>query len=113
MNNDFEINPILNLNALKKNRIISKIDPKKSIINYRKFYIIIIFLFSFLLIISFILYNIIFRKINKNNNFESSYLNQSSYQQDDLTLVTAYYRMKSKHTPEEYIKWNQKFCFIK
>ena len=64
MNNDFEINPILNLNALKKNRIISKIDPKKSIINYRKFYIIIIFLLSFLLIISFILYNIIFRKIN-------------------------------------------------
>ena len=50
---------------------------------------------------------------NKNNNFESSYLNQFSYQQEDLTLVTAYYRMKSKHTPEEYIKWNQKFCFIK
>ena len=79
MNNDFEINPILNLNEIKKNRIILKINPKKSNKNYRKFYIIIIFLFSFLLIISFILYNIIFRKINKNNNFESSYLNQSSY----------------------------------
>jgi hypothetical protein len=49
----------------------------------------------------------------KINNSELTNSEQSSYQQDDLTLVTAYYRMKSKHTPEEYIKWNQKFCFIK
>jgi len=28
-----------------------------------------------------------------------------NYQKDDLTLVSAYYRIKSKHTPEQYLKW--------
>ena len=27
------------------------------------------------------------------------------YQHDDLTLVSAYYKIKSKHTPEQYLKW--------
>ena len=27
------------------------------------------------------------------------------YEQDDLTIVTAYYKIKSKHTVEEYLNW--------
>ena len=30
---------------------------------------------------------------------------KSKYETNDLTLVTAYYRIKSKHSPEEYFKW--------
>ena len=30
---------------------------------------------------------------------------KSKYKQDDLTLVSAYYRIKSKHTSEQYLKW--------
>ena len=41
------------------------------------------------------------------------------YQQDDLTLVSAYYRIKSKHNPTKYLKWisnivilNKSFVFF-
>ena len=27
------------------------------------------------------------------------------YEQDDLTIVTAYYKIKSKHSVEEYLNW--------
>lgn len=35
------------------------------------------------------------------------YINKFTYKytEDELTLVTAYYRIKSKHLPEEYLKW--------
>jgi len=32
-------------------------------------------------------------------------LDQLQYDNDDITLVTAYYRIKSKHEPEDYLKW--------
>ena len=48
----------------------------------------LIFLFVFYTSFCFIVYN-------KSKN----------YQQDELTLVSAYYRIKSKHTPEQYLRW--------
>ena len=46
-------------------------------------------------------------------------MEQLKYKQDDLTLVSAYYRIKSKHTPEEYLEWinnivllNKSFVFF-
>lgn len=111
MNNDFEKNPILKLKVKKKKMIIHNLKPKNKKKNFRRFFIISLFLFPFLLIISFLLYNIILI-IFKKNNLVSSYLSQSSYQQDDLTLVTAYYRIKSKHTPEEYLAWIKKFVLL-
>ncbi len=45
--------------------------------------------------------------------------NQCNYFQDDLTLISAYYRIKSKHSPEEYLRWisnlvilNKSFVFF-
>ena len=32
-------------------------------------------------------------------------MNQLQYDKDDITLVSAYYRIKSKHEPEDYLKW--------
>ena len=38
--------------------------------------------------------------------------NNTKYQQDDLTIVSAYYRIKSKHLPEEYLKWIKNFVML-
>lgn len=55
--------------------------------NYKKIYL-------FLFLIALYIY---FRFIEFNKTI--------NYQKDDLTLVSAYYRIKSKHTPEQYLKW--------
>ena len=34
------------------------------------------------------------------------------YQQDDLTIVSAYYKIKSKHKPEEYYIWLRNFALL-
>ena len=55
--------------------------------------------------------------------FINIYLNiidaDNKYFHDDLTLVSAYYQIKSKHTEEEYLKWinnivllNKSFVFF-
>ena len=31
---------------------------------------------------------------------------------EDLTIVTAYYKIKSKHKPEEYLKWMNNLLMI-
>ena len=35
-----------------------------------------------------------------------------NYKQDDVTLVSAYYKIKSKHTPEEYFTWLNNFVLL-
>ena len=64
--------------------------------------------FTFIIIFLFYISNLIYI-----NNFIKK------YKQDDLTLVSAYYRIKSKHLPEEYLKWinnlvllNKSFVFF-
>ena len=67
---------------------------------------IILFIFIFIIYISIV---IVFNK----------YIKNYKYKQDDLTLVSAYYKIKSKHLPEEYLKWlnnlvmlNKSFVFF-
>ena len=34
------------------------------------------------------------------------------YQQDEITIVTAYYRIKSKHKPKQYLDWIKNFVLL-
>ena len=52
------------------------------------------FIFILLLILLYIIFRNIFNKRKK-----------ILYPQDDLTLVSAYYKVKSKHKYSEYLKW--------
>ena len=113
MNNEFEKSPILSI-KLKKFRLFKK-DKFR---NRRKITGLFTFLFLFLILISLLIYYIIF-KTNiqqkfgfKINNSELTNSEKSSYQQDDLTLVTAYYKIKSKHTPEEYLRRIKNFVLL-
>ena len=67
-----------------------------------KLYIVLIFLFFILLLFGILL--IIYKLHNKNNINE--------YKQDDLTIVSAYYKVKSKHKPEEYYGWISNFVLL-
>ena len=74
-----------------KNRKKIKTQPQKK---YSKFIIISILLFVLILLI-------ILFFISKN-----IYKKESIYPQDDLTLVSAYYKLKkSKHSKQEYLEW--------
>ena len=39
-------------------------------------------------------------------------MEQLQYEKDDITLVSTYYRIKSKHEPEEYLKWISNFVLL-
>ena len=39
-------------------------------------------------------------------------INYKSYK-DDLTVVSAYYKMKSKHSSEKYLQWISNFVLLK
>ena len=73
----------------KKYKRFSSKQMKKQI---SKFYKILLIIFFILII--FCLFRFIYKLHRK-----------SKYETNDLTLVTAYYRIKSKHSPEEYFKW--------
>ena len=83
------------LSTKKKLKLRKKYKPKKKASKKRKKYIII-FLTLLLIIICFITFQKIFHK----KIFR--YINK--HPQDDLTLVSAYYRMKSKHSRESYLR---------
>jgi len=40
------------------------------------------------------------------------FYNKDEYPQDDLTIVSAYYKMKSKHKLEEYFTWIRNFALL-
>ena len=48
----------------------------------------------------------IIHKLHNNN------IDNNKYKQDDLTLITAYYKIKSKHKPEEYYEWINNFVLL-
>jgi len=65
------------------------------------------------------IYLVIFLSIFYISLIRTKFNKKTIYQKDDLTLVSAYYRIKSKHTPNEYIKWisnivmlNKSFVFF-
>ena len=103
MNYEFEKSPILSI-KLRQFRLFKKDKIRKR----RKIYRLFAFLFLFLIMISFIICYIII----KINNSVLTNSEQSSYQQDDLTLVTAYYKIKSKHTSEQYLRWIKNFVLL-
>ena len=59
--------------------------------------LIILFIIILLFCVRFIIY-----KFN----------NKYKYQQDDLTIVSAYYKIKSKHKPEDYYIWLRNFALL-
>ena len=70
-----------------------------------RYKIIILKLSCILLFICFFVFSL-YIKIKKNHeNIEKSNFKQSiKYEPDDLTLVTAYYKIKSKHSFPEYLR---------
>lgn len=82
---------------LKKIKIFNNIrnNEKKRIIKF-----IFYWFYTFLLIFTFIC-------SNKNKNYETF-----SLQQDDLTIVSAYYKIKSKRKPRQYKDWLNNFLVI-
>ncbi len=107
INTKYNYNYSLIRNNLKKKRkLYSKTKQDHLNKNYKIHKIIFILL---LLLPTFLAFysRLFFKKENKNLNKK-----QSQYQQDDLTLVTAYYRIKSKHTPEEYLRRIKNFVLL-
>lgn len=91
-----EKKPYLNA-KIKKENYIKKI---KDYINIRRTFIILLFFISFLcLFLAIIFINKLKIQINKDTGKERK------YKQDDLTLVTAYYEMVSKHSKRDYLRW--------
>ena len=74
----------------------------------------ILLVILFIIIILFCVRFIIYKSNNKfnNNNFNIKFNNMHKYQQDDLTIVSAYYKTKSKHKPEEYYIWLRNFALL-
>ena len=102
MKNKIKIQQHLSENRpiLSKKWKIEKYNRKrKNNINLRRIFIILFFISFFGLIVIIIYIN----KFMKNNNNDIRH--KRKYKQDDLTLVTAYYQIPSKHSKEEYIKW--------
>ena len=61
----------------------------------------------FIIILLFCVRFIIYKFNNTFNNefdkkFDNKFDNKYKYQQDDLTIVSAYYKIKSKYNPEYY-----------
>ena len=61
--------------------------------------------YSFIILLLFFYYFFIL-------NITYKFYNKNEYQQDDLTIVSAYYKMKSKHKPEKYYKWIRNFALL-
>ena len=103
------------------NQIIKKKSIRKRIINpkYRKPIKIIIFLLLSLIIFFIEYYNISshydinsiniidIQDLQNNNSFVKNFI------QDNVTIVTAYYKIKSKHSLHKYINWIKNFLQIK
>ena len=68
----------------------------------------------FIMILLFCERFIIYKSNNKfnNNNFNIKFNNMHKYQQDDLTIVSAYYKIKSKYKPEKYYEWLHNFALF-
>ena len=93
-----ETKPILNNS--KKRKIKRFFKKSKNYINPQKKLIILLFFISFICLILII---ILINKFKKKNN--SVITEKMKYKQDNLTLVTAYYKIKSKHSKRRYIRW--------
>ena len=72
-------------------------EKKKS----RKF---LLFLFIKFFSLFFILLLFIFINYKLNNTYK--------YKQDDITIISAYYKMKSKHKSEDYYNWINNFVLL-
>ena len=57
---------------------------------------------KYFFIILFISYFLLFHLTNYNDKFHK----------DDLTIVSAYYKMKSKHSSEQYLEWISNFVLL-
>ena len=60
-----------------------------------------------IIIIVFII--LIFFSINSNRNNENV---KNHYQKDELTIVSAYFKIKSKHKPRQYLDWLKNFVLL-
>ena len=79
----------------------------------RKWNIKILFLILFIIILLYCVRFIIYKFNNKSNNkFNNNFDNKYKYQQDDLTIVSAYYKIKSKYKPEKYYEWIRNFALL-
>ena len=79
----------------------------------RKWNIKILFLILFIIILLYCVRFIIYKFNNKSNNkFNNNFDNKYKYQQDDLTIVSAYYKIKSKYNPEYYYQWIRNFALL-
>ena len=83
----------------------------------RKCKINILFLILFIIILLFCVRFIIYKFNNTFNNefdnkFNNKFDNKYKYQQDDLTIVSAYYKIKSKYKPEKYYEWLRNFALF-
>jgi hypothetical protein len=87
------------INYKRKKRIMYKKKYKKSKM-ISKLYIYSIISLLLLILFACILYKLFFKKKREKNN-----PNNQVYPQDDLTLVSAYYRVKSVHPYSDYLTW--------
>ena len=75
---------------------------RKKHINLRSIIFFILLFISFCCLIKMI---ILINKFMKKKNNDMVLKRKSQYMQDNLTLVSAYYQAKSKHSKNDYIKW--------
>ena len=81
---------ITNISPKNKFKYYKRFIKKKAKKQKSKSYITLFMIFFILIFFCLFPFIFIYRQI---------------YEKNDLTLVTAYYRIKSKHSPEEYFKW--------
>ena len=61
-----------------------------------------------LLIVTILIHLLLTFSINVNDNNNEKF----KYQEDDLTIVSAYYKIKSKYKPRVYLNWIINFVMI-
>ena len=64
---------------------------------------------NLIIIISFTLLLVFTFNFNEKENKESEII---KYQQDNLTIVSAYYKIKSKRRPRQYKDWLKNFIIL-